>query len=98
MNLPNCKKPCADCPFRKDSLKGWLGRGRMEEILSSDSFTCHKTNKELQCAGHLIIKKDENSFYRLAGRMGYDLKLKGHSLIFDSEQECIDHHSNQRDL
>ena len=42
MNLPRVKKPCSNCPFRKDSLKGWLGEERMQEIVNADSFTCHK--------------------------------------------------------
>ena len=45
-NLPYMKSPCADCPFRKDSLKGWLGADRMEEILGQESFVCHKTLDE----------------------------------------------------
>lgn len=96
MNLPNMKQPCKDCPFRKDSQQGWLGSERMTEILSQKSFTCHKTNKELQCAGHLIIKKDENDFYKLAERMSLDLGLKGHELIFETEKECIEHHGNSK--
>lgn len=93
MNLPNCKKPCNNCPFRKDALKGWLGSKRMESILQSSSFTCHKTNKELQCAGHMLIKKEENEFYLLANKLGYDLQLKGEDLIFETEEDCIAHHA-----
>ena len=97
MSLPNIKKPCANCPFRKDTHKGWLGGERMEEILQSDSFVCHKTTggdlgDRLQCAGHMILKKEENTFYRMSGRFGIDLNLKGEELIFDTEQDCIDYH------
>ena len=93
MNLPNVKKPCAQCPFRKDTLKGWLGARRMTEILAADTFVCHKKT-DLQCAGHMLIKGDENSFVRLAGRLGIELTLSGRELVFDSKQECIQHHSN----
>ena len=63
IKLPIIQTPCKDCPFRKDSLKGWLGKKRMTEILEADSFVCHKTtNTELkdrkQCAGFMIIQKD----------------------------------------
>lgn len=41
-------KPCKDCPFRTDCLKGWLGEDRAAEIAESitdlqQSFPCHKT-------------------------------------------------------
>lgn len=43
------KKPCVDCPFRRSSLKGWLGETRAREIIGGltggehQSFYCHKT-------------------------------------------------------
>lgn len=44
---PICKRPCANCPFRKDTQKGWLGKERAEEIrdslLGGMGFPCHKT-------------------------------------------------------
>lgn len=33
---PYVKTPCNMCPFRKDALKGWLGRERVEGILASE--------------------------------------------------------------
>lgn len=94
MNLPNCKKPCKDCPFRKDSLKGWLGENRMIEILNQHSFVCHK-NKKLQCAGFMIIKGDESSFVSLAKTLNVETKLTGHELIFENKNDCINHHKNK---
>ena len=90
--LPNCTKPCKDCPFRKDLLKGWLGSDRMTQILKQESFTCHKTNKSLQCAGHMLINKEENEFYRLAKRLNAPLFLTGQELVFQTKKECINHH------
>lgn len=98
MNLPNMPSPCGNCPFRKDCTKGWLGRERMEEILAADSFTCHKTTdaqNRLQCAGHMLIKGNANAFVELAQRLRIDLKLIGRELVFDTEQECIDHHQQR---
>lgn len=92
MNLPNMKKPCKDCPFRKDTLKGWLGEGRMREILSGDSFVCHK-NTSLQCAGHMLIKGPRNGFVKLAVALGVETGLTGRELVFDSDDECVSHHS-----
>ncbi|WP_439835094.1 DUF6283 family protein [Aeromonas caviae] len=90
--LPNVTRPCRDCPFRKDSMKGWLGKERMEQILASDSFTCHK-KRHLQCAGHMLLKGEENTFVQLAGRFGMELDLSGRELVFDSRQACVAHHT-----
>ena len=97
MNLPNCKKPCSNCPFRKDSLKGWLGEQRITEILKADSFTCHKTTDSkqlLQCAGHMITKGNDNQFVSTANSLKIDLKLSGKELLFQSEKQLINHHKN----
>ncbi|WP_036231364.1 hypothetical protein [Marinobacterium jannaschii] len=93
MKLPNVKKPCKDCPFCKDSLKGWLGEGRMTEILAADSFVCHKKT-DLQCAGHMLINGDHNGFVRLANKLGIELQLTGKELVFESTAACIEHHAN----
>lgn len=90
-SLPNVKRPCEHCPFKKDTLKGWLGADRMSEILDSGSFVCHK-KQHLQCAGHMLIKGNENDFVKLAGRMNISLELSGHELVFDNKQDCIEHH------
>lgn len=66
------KRPCANCPFRTDCRKGWLGKARATEIaktLQQDStFACHKTTeatgqtddeKKQHCAGALLtLDKD----------------------------------------
>jgi hypothetical protein len=67
--LPHIARPCRDCPFRNDTLKEWLGAERMQEILGADSFVCHKKTDK-QCAGHMLIKGNDNLFVRVAGRMG----------------------------
>jgi hypothetical protein len=92
LKIPCVKKPCRDCPFRKDTLEGWLGKERMSELLNEPSFVCHK-NTDLQCAGHMIIKKESNGFVALASLLNTDLKLKGHELVFSTDQACIDHHT-----
>lgn len=94
--LPHIKKPCQDCPFRKDTLRGWLGKERMTEILAGDSFVCHKKTT-MQCAGHMLVKADQNAFVNLAGRLKIPLKLTGHALVFDSQAACIEHHASERD-
>ncbi len=72
-------------------MQGWLGEDRMTEILKARSFVCHK-KQHLQCAGHMLIKGNENDFVDLANRLRMDLELTGRELVFDSDQECIEHH------
>ena len=97
MKLPCRKKPCLDCPFRKDILQGWLGETRMQEILSTPSFVCHKRT-DLQCAGHMILKGESNKFVALAKQMGINLELTGRELVFDDPQGCIAHHAYSRNF
>jgi len=90
--LPCQKAPCANCPFRKDTLKGWLSH-RIDEIVKAESFVCHK-NKQLQCAGHMILLKEENRFYQLAKRLfGSTFDLKNQDTVFESKDDCIAHHT-----
>lgn len=91
--IPYKRKACSNCPFRKDCPPGWLGAERMEEILESDSFVCHKTTEEgktrLQCAGFMIIQKDDSAFVRIAKATRTNLELTGKELIFGTREECI---------
>ncbi|MCS6271861.1 hypothetical protein G3489_19490 [Shewanella baltica] len=91
-SLPNCKKTCANCPFRKDAPKGWLGSDRMAEILEASSFVCHKKH-HMQCAGHMLINDERNEFVRLAKRLNIPLDLSGRDLVFDTRVQCIEHHN-----
>ena len=96
-NLPYCKTPCRQCPFRKDAPAGWLGEDRMKGILKEFSFVCHKTtqgetSERRQCAGHMIIKGMNNDFVRFAARLKIPIELRGHELVFDNEKDLIGHH------
>lgn len=91
MRLPYVKQPCKDCPFRKDSRKGWLGEERMSDIIKAESFVCHK-NTELQCAGHMILNQDNNIFVKTAKEHRLSLSLKNKEIIFDNREDCINHH------
>ncbi len=94
-NLPHCKRPCANCPFRKDAPAGWLGADRMREILAAPLFTCHKTNapNRLQCAGHMLVKGPANDFVSLANQLRIQLNLSGSELVFEQEEDLITHHT-----
>lgn len=80
-------------------MEGWLGKERMTEIVNSDSFVCHETisdaNSQKQCAGHMILLKEHNLFYRMAHFYNKDLHLKGEELIFKNREACISHHNTE---
>lgn len=46
----NLKNPCAECPFKKTSFKGWLGGLTAQEtndaVLNEADFACHMTRKK----------------------------------------------------
>ena len=52
-------RPCADCPWARASLRGWLGDGSVDEWIATvhgDSrIECH-TSKGAQCAGSSIYR------------------------------------------
>lgn len=93
LKIPHVKQPCSNCPYRKDSKKGWLGKERMSDFLEGDNFLCHK-NTKLQCAGHMIIKGDRNVIVRTAAMLDIPITLEGQELVFDKEDDCIAHHDN----
>lgn len=99
------KSPCKDCPFRKDSLSGWLGKDRALEIAESESFICHKTLKyeegsdqsgRKQCAGYMLIARFRSIFFRLLHIQGQSEEITGKELVFDSIEGFVSHHSKKR--
>lgn len=50
MKLTTCKKMCNECPFSKNSLRGWLGGFSIEETLNAQQFeqlfSCHKQRED----------------------------------------------------
>lgn len=94
MKLPYMGQPCCDCPFRKDCPKGWLGSKRMQNIIESTSFVCHKTKdkRRKQCAGHMLFHGSKNVFVSLANVLNVKLKIYGKNLIFENEKEAKAHH------
>ena len=71
-----CKKVCVECPFKKDSLKGWLGEHTVQGILDSQQyetpFTCHmqrdniKDHNEIDLCRGLFISA--NKSFKLMGQ------------------------------
>lgn len=53
------KKPCTDCPFRRDSIAGWLGgdspEAWIESVHGETRIVCH-VYSDVQCAGAAIYR------------------------------------------
>lgn len=85
-NIFGLKRPCVDCPFRKDRefyLHPERAEGLAENFRSDGTFWCHKTvnyadeesdtSESTQCAGALAtVLKDgvPNAPYQVAERLG----------------------------
>lgn len=94
------KKPCSNCPFKKNTLKGWLGSTTANRVANCDSFTCHKTGEtgsgpRKQCAGFMILKQEDSAFYRILNHAARQFLIEQKSVIFDSKEDFIKHHSNE---
>lgn len=61
--MPITKRPCSNCPFRKDGAGIELRSGRLEGILADlladdqRTFVCHKTlhKERMTCAGAVAV-------------------------------------------
>lgn len=87
------RTPCADCPWARSALNGWLGGTSIEEWLrrahSNTLVPCH-TIENQQCAGIAIYRRNV-------------MRLPIHPLlileadktkVFANPQEFTDHHTN----
>jgi hypothetical protein len=84
MNFPHCVRPCANCPWRKDSpagefpperyeaLRTTAGRPGDEAGFGAPIFACHKTEagRDRACAGWLAVAGVEHLGIRLAVVLG----------------------------
>ena len=52
-------KPCSDCPWARDAVRGWLGPGTVDQWLAAahgeDKIECH-VHPNVQCAGLSIFR------------------------------------------
>lgn len=100
----NLKRPCKDCPFRKD-VNLHLARGRLREIThavieDNKTFACHKTiqgrkreEREL-CAGAAIMVKKTgaaNAMLQIAERFGLynPERLVMDSPVYDTPEDMV---------
>jgi hypothetical protein len=97
----NKKKPCNDCPFRKNSLAGWLGPHDVDyfsEVLRADfPYPCHLSlNKpeEHICVGLVhtrnnMCKKARSGVLVEEEQRLYDIENN----CFSSIKEFVEHHT-----
>lgn len=97
--LPYQERPCSSCPFRKTSPSLHHLGDRMAQIIASSTHTCHKTQDvpgrpPLQCAGHMLLKGEQNLFVQFAQRLGFSLALTGRELVFKTPEDALIHHDS----
>lgn len=85
--------PCADCPFARAALKGWLGSMSVDEWIAAahgeSLIDCHTTTN-MQCAGAAIYRANVAKSCYTYGI----LKLKPNmKLVFATPMEFREHHS-----
>jgi hypothetical protein len=94
------RKPCVDCPFGRIALQGWLALMTPEEWLlvahGEGRMECH-TMQELsgqpwQCAGAATFRAN---IYKVARDDSILILPKNKKLVFATDQEFWDHHSEK---
>lgn len=84
--------PCSDCPWRRDSLNGWLGGHTAEEFVdiarSDFPYPCH-TIKNQQCAGMAIYRRNTLK----APRPPAIMLEKDKETVFATPMEFTAHHT-----
>lgn len=89
-------KPCADCPWARGAVKGWLGSSTPEQWLQAahgeSLIDCH-TVIPWQCAGSAIYRANVGKVPRDASllRLPPDKKC-----VFSTPMEFIEHHKHER--
>jgi len=100
MTLAACKRPCANCPWRRDARPGEFATERYQLLAASAQdmsvviFTCHKSpdGGELACAGFLARGADHNFAVRMAYYRG-DLERRerdGGEDLYDDYREMAE--------
>lgn len=87
------RKPCADCPFARTALKGWLGSTTTEEwvaaVAGEARIDCHCTTNQ-QCAGAAIFRANLIKVCKVPDRLSLPPD-KG--LVFETVAEFQNHHT-----
>ncbi len=85
--------PCSDCPFRRDSLPGWLGGNTPLDFVrmahSETSYRCHAKIGP-HCAGLAIFRA--NVLKELRDRDAFRLP-PDKKKVFSGDNEFIEYHN-----
>jgi hypothetical protein len=88
------RKPCADCPFAKTALNGWLGANTLREwiamIHGEAMIDCHCTTNR-QCAGAAIFRANLIKTPRHPEIL--QLPPDNGALVFATDEQFIAHHT-----
>lgn len=94
-----CKKPCPDCPWRKDAVgvfpaEAFRHSASTAQDMSTRLFSCHTAGSErpLTCAGFLLRGADDNLAVRMkvaTGEIANDVSDGGHDLFSDYRAMAI---------
>ena len=86
-------KPCSDCPWRRDSIAGWLGSEQTAEdwvqtAHGETSIECHVHHTQ-QCAGSAIYRANvaKSPRYKEILALPKDTKR-----VFATPMEFLEHH------
>jgi hypothetical protein len=83
-------KPCSDCPFRRESLRGWLGGETPQAFRAcahSDApILCH-VDQEWHCAGAAIYRAN------VVQRDAPFLLPPNKDIVFDHPDQFVAHHT-----
>lgn len=103
-----CAQPCQACPFRRQSLPGWLGNSSSEEFMQQTladlAMPCHKTI-DYEDADWSIKWADKETGKLCAGALIFFANIckrsrdparpavaADRSLVFSSAAEFVAHH------
>lgn len=87
--------PCSDCPFRRDSLPGWLGGKPAENFIrmaiGEVIYPCH-VNLGQQCAGMTVFRANICKDPRNPDALRLP---KDKTTVFAWPTEFLDHHKEK---
>jgi hypothetical protein len=94
--LTQHESPCSDCPFRRDSIPGWLGGHSPEEFVSmahgESDYPCHVLSGA-QCAGMAVYRANVGK----RPRSKRILQLARNVIaVFARPKEFLTHHNRKR--
>jgi len=88
------RRPCSDCPFRRDSLAGWLGGSTPGEYAAAahadGRIFCHALTS-WQCAGAAIYRANVAKRSRLKEALELP---RDPVAVFGTRKEFLDHHES----